>query len=103
MAASCKHKFNGLITGHAYSLLGTVVLSGGPKLVHVRNPWGREEYKGPFRDDDPQWTDQWKKEAGMVAANDGAFFIPLSEYKKSFTTYSIVMYQKWQTQHLEVD
>jgi len=30
MVASCSHEHAGLITGHAYSLLGAVKLDGGP-------------------------------------------------------------------------
>lgn len=33
---------HGLVSGHAYSFLGTATLSNGVKLAHVRNPWGSE-------------------------------------------------------------
>lgn len=92
MAASCIHEHASLVTGHAYSLLGTTKLTGGPQLVKLRNPWGSEEYAGPFNDKDPKWTDQWKREAGWVDANDGVFHIPLEDFKKAFTTYAILMY-----------
>lgn len=61
----------------------------------MRNPWGEEQYAGPFRDDDPQWTEAWKEQAGLVVANDGIFFIPLEDFKKAFNDYQIVMYQEW--------
>lgn len=30
MAASCRNEYGNLVTGHAYSLLGTIKLKGGP-------------------------------------------------------------------------
>ena len=92
MVAGCEHEHASLVTGHAYTLLGTVKLDGGPQLVKLRNPWGREEYTGPFRDDDPKWTAAWKAQAGLVVADDGIFHIPLADFKKAFTTYAILMY-----------
>ena len=97
MACACEHEHASLVTGHAYSLLGTVRLTGGPQLVKLRNPWGREKYAGPMRDDDPAWTAAWKAEAGLVAADDGIFHIPLEDFKIAFTRYSILMYQDWNT------
>lgn len=47
---------DGLVSGHAYTFMGTVQLSNGVKLAHVRNPWGKERYKGPWSDHDGQWT-----------------------------------------------
>ena len=77
MSASCYNAHASLVTGHAYSMLGAVKLSNGVQLVKLRNPWGREVYSGPYSDDSSDWTDALKAEAGMVAADDGTFFIPL--------------------------
>ena len=68
--ASCCNRvaggIDGLITGHAYSFLDVAELKDASgKVVNtiakVRNPWSKEAYKGPFRDDDPKWTEEWKK------------------------------------------
>ena len=40
----------GLITGHAYSILKVVQSSDDTKLVQVRNPWGEHEWKGDYSD-----------------------------------------------------
>ena len=95
MSASCYNAHASLVTGHAYSMLGAVKLSNGVQLVKVRNPWGREKYSGPYSDDSSDWTDALKAEAGMVKADDGIFFIPLADFKKAFTDYSVLMYQDW--------
>lgn len=103
MAGACMHPHASLVTGHAYTILGTVQLKGGPKLIKLRNPWGREKYAGPFRDDDPKWnTHGWAKQVGLTKANDGIFYIPLKDFKISFTHYSILMYQKWHTQRKNI-
>jgi len=63
MTTSCCRESNpdGLIHGHAYTFLGTVQLSNGVKLAHVRNPWGKEEYTGPWSDKDSKWTPDFLK------------------------------------------
>ena len=42
----------GIAYNHAYSVIGVKELSTGVKLVQVRNPWGVEDYKGPWSDKD---------------------------------------------------
>jgi len=95
MAAACREKHFDLATAHAYTLLGVVELKGGPTLVKMRNPWGSEKYSGPFRDDDPQWTAAWKKQAGLVVANDGIFHMKMSDFHLPFKRYAVAMYQDW--------
>ena len=46
----------------------------------MRNPWGSEKYKGDYSDDSPLWTKATKEAAGMTAANDGIFFVPIETY-----------------------
>lgn len=98
MTAACMHKHAGLVTGHAYTIVGVVELKGGPKLVKLRNPWGKEMYKGAWRDDDPKWTDDFKKQAKLVKADDGIFHMPAEDFRKAFTVYDICMYDDgWKT------
>ena len=61
----------GLVSGHAYTFLDIQDLKDGTgTVVHtiakVRNPWAVEMYKGPWRDDDPNWTEEWKKQVKLV-------------------------------------
>ena len=46
----------GLVSGHAYSLLAAKELSNGVRLVKLRNPWGRFEWKGAWSDNSELWT-----------------------------------------------
>ena len=32
------------------------------KLIKLRNPWGRETYKGPFSDMSKKWSNKLKEE-----------------------------------------
>jgi len=52
---------NGLISGHAYCLLGAhdVILDDGSsvRLIKIRNPWGKGEWKGAWNDEDKIWDD----------------------------------------------
>ena len=79
---------NGLSIMHAFTILSAHELKDAKgktiKLLKMRNPWGKEEYKGPYSDSSKLWTADLKKQAGYVKANDGVFFIPLADFKKSF-------------------
>jgi len=90
MTAACYNPGHGLITGHAYTLLGALRLedgeSNGVRLLKMRNPWGSEKYVGPWGDADSRWTADYKRQAGAgtngawVAADDGAFYIPVEDF-----------------------
>ena len=45
----------GIAQGHGYTVLNAVEVNGN-KLVRVRNPWGKENYSGPWNDND---TSKW--------------------------------------------
>jgi len=47
----------GIIGGHAYSLI-SVHRYGDIKLVKLRNPWGKHEWKGKWADqDEATWNE----------------------------------------------
>lgn len=63
MTSGCCHNggVHGLISGHAYSLLDIKELKDSKgnvqhTIAKMRNPWNKEHYIGPWRDDDPNWT-----------------------------------------------
>lgn len=69
----------------------------------MRNPWGHhEQYKGPFNDNDSAWTAEWKKQVNLVSADDGIFYLPVSEFRKYFTSYSVLYYQDWKVSRADV-
>lgn len=49
---------SGVVLGHAYTFLNAVNLKHQGqlvKLVQLRNPWGKGQYKGKWSDRDPLW------------------------------------------------
>lgn len=91
----CNDSYGKLYGGHAYTMLGTVKLSNGVRLMKIRNPWGSEVYRGAWHDKDPAWTPAFKKEANLVVANDGVFHIPVEQYVKTFDTLTIAEFKNW--------
>ena len=80
---------NGLSISHAFTVLSAHELKDAKgktiKLLKIRNPWGKEEYKGPYSDSSKLWTDDLRKQAGATKNNEGVFFMPIADFKKSFT------------------
>ena len=80
----------GLVLGHAFSILGTKVLSTGTRLVKIRNPWGAETYKGDWSDTSDKWTPELEEEVGLVKTNnDGIFYMSVEDYAKQFSVTQI--------------
>lgn len=65
MTAACFQSSYGVVGGHAYTMHGVLDLQKDgrsyQKLVKMRNPWGREEYTGPWNDEDSKWTADFKR------------------------------------------
>lgn len=74
---------DGLISGHAYTLLDVKEV-GGHTLAKVRNPWAKESYKGAWRDSDPNWTASMKAAVNLKVADDGIFWMPYENFVKFF-------------------
>ncbi|KAI3614142.1 hypothetical protein WG66_010711 [Moniliophthora roreri] len=73
-------KINGLIGGHAYSVLRAVEHKG-KRFVVIRNPWGEGEWTGPWADGSKEWTPEWLEAIpvlGHMFGDDGQFVM---EYK----------------------
>lgn len=92
----------GLVAGHAYSIISAVELServrGVPKpngknfrLVHLRNPWGSYEWKGAWSDKSNMWQ-KYKsiaKQVGHTKGDDGSFWMSFTDFKKTFSRINI--------------
>lgn len=59
----------GLITDHAYSLLAVMTGAGGVRLLKLRNPWGRGEWRGDWAPGSHNWTPQLKVQAAEAHAS----------------------------------
>ncbi|CAJ1328670.1 unnamed protein product [Effrenium voratum] len=68
----------GLKTHHAYSLLGAKEVDG-VKLVCIRNPWGgAKEWKGPWGDQQEEWTTHPKVSEELASFEELCRTIPNS-------------------------
>jgi Calpain family cysteine protease len=66
---------NGLMGGHAYSVLRAVEYEG-KRFVVIRNPWGNSEWTGPWSDGSKEWTPETLhllKVLDHTFGNDGQF------------------------------
>lgn len=73
--------------GHAYTLLNADVLNFNGqqfRLIQLRNPWGKGEYKGQWSDHDPNWNNVDPNEKRRLGFNldkdDGIFFMPFDNF-----------------------
>ena len=75
----------GIVQGHAYSCL-RVVREGEHRLLKLRNPWGRGEWKGAWSDSSPLWTPRLKSRLGWSDADDGVFWMCLRDFCGHFAS-----------------
>jgi len=81
----------GLVEKHAYALLDAREYRGN-RLLHVRNPWGKTEWKGKWGDSDTaSWTADAKRALHYVDADDGSFWIALEDWKRYFENYTVLI------------
>ena len=83
----------GLITNHAYSVIGTAVLkkpNGSEiQLLKMKNIWGTNEWIGDWSDQSLKWTQEFKKAVGLYNKEDGVFWMSYDDYLQFYTTTHI--------------
>ena len=111
---------DGLVGGHAYSVLDVIefndmlvgeqqsmkhFLKGSPpkkkkrttvRLVRIRNPWGKKEWKGEWSAQSDQWTKSLRNRLGdkSYAKGDGTFFMSYEDMLRRFHHIDIVKCRK---------
>lgn len=85
---------NGIITGHAYTLVGTHRLDNGDRLFQLRNPWGKGEWNGEYSDKSDVWTEELKEKLGWNDEDDGIFFIKVEDFIQNFRNVAICHYRE---------
>lgn len=64
------------------------------KLLKIKNPWGRGEWKGTWNDNYSLWTPELRENLGMQKSeNDGVFCMELEDFLKYFNDYQICYYK----------
>jgi len=83
----------GIVASHAYSLLAAheVKTRYGQmeRLVELRNPWGKTEWKGAWSDESPEWTEELKKQLNVKDDDDGVFYMPFKDFLKYYSDVQI--------------
>merc|ERR1719420_2350769 len=84
-------KTDGIVDGHAYSILSCINNAGGTNfdMIKVRNPWGQGEFDaGQWIDNGPGWRQhpEVKDACKPVIADDGVFWCSKEEFFKYFKT-----------------
>ena len=75
----------GIVVNHAYGILSVREIQT-LKLIRIRNPWGKGEWRGAFSDDDDSW-DNYKglREAlGHELKDDGIFWMEFNDWYKYY-------------------
>jgi len=83
----------GMVVGHAYSLISVAEVLGY-RLIKLRNPWGKGEWKGAWSDEDPIWakiSEEEKKAIGYNLEDDGCFFMDLDDFSQIYGDVQICM------------
>jgi len=94
MGAGCQVSHFNMVGGHAYGVIGAVKLQGGShngqRLIKMRNPWGINEYTGPWSEKAKEWTDEYRKQAAHYGTADiGEFYIPLDQWRDDYTYLAV--------------
>ena len=83
----------GLITNHAYTVIGTAVLkkpNGNEiQLIKIKNIWGTNEWIGDWSDKSLKWTQEFKQAVGLKEKEDGIFWMSYDDYLQFYTTTHI--------------
>jgi hypothetical protein len=84
----------GIHYGHAYSIIDAKEYRGqgkNLKLLQVRNPWGRGEWKGDYSDKSYLWTPELKNyfNFDQSSSEDGIFWITMQDFAEEFSEVTI--------------
>ncbi|CAI4215029.1 unnamed protein product, partial [Parascedosporium putredinis] len=76
----------GIVELHAYSVMRAVEIDG-KRLVLLKNPWGKGEWKGPWSDGSKEWTAEWLQRLDHKFGDDGAFWISYSDLLRKYQAF----------------
>lgn len=70
----------GLYCNHAYSVIRTIEIENGTKLVEIRNPHGTGEWNGPWSDGSKEWSPERMTLLNHQFGDDGAFWMSYEDF-----------------------
>jgi len=99
----------GFVRGHAYTVLAAheidapkddgkkkrkkddeerrkkmITKDGKIRLLKLHNPWGNQEWNGPWSDGSKEWTAEVLNQLGHTFADDGTFFISYQDFLRFY-------------------
>ncbi|KAM3508699.1 hypothetical protein MY11210_006618 [Beauveria gryllotalpidicola] len=97
----------GIIEGHAYSIQRVVEMED-KRLILLRNPWGKGEWRGAWADGSKEWSPEWMRKLGHKFGEDGEFWICYQDLLRHFQIFERVrlfgpewnVSQIWTTLHV---
>lgn len=96
-AEVAKLKAKGLVGEHSYGIIKAARVKDKDgktvDLCQLRNPWGNFEWSGRWSDNSAEWTDELRKELGVVRADDGLFWMDFEDLNDFFPRVQICKYE----------
>jgi hypothetical protein len=98
----------GIVPGHAYTVLHAQEALG-QKLLKIRNPWGRFEWRGDWSDGSPLWTPEAKEAfKPTFDKEDGVFWMSFADFLRYFDSLHVCFWhsssgQPWHEDRVEVN
>ncbi|KAI1178079.1 hypothetical protein F4777DRAFT_576384 [Nemania sp. FL0916] len=76
----------GIVELHAYSIMRAVE-KDGRRLLLLKNPWGKGEWKGAWSDGSKEWTAEWLTKLNHRFGDDGNFWISYSDLLRKYQAF----------------
>ncbi|KAK1754677.1 calpain-8 [Echria macrotheca] len=76
----------GIVEQHAYSVMRAVEMDG-ERLLLLKNPWGKTEWKGAWSDGSREWTPEWLQKLQHRFGDDGAFWISYKDLLRKYQNF----------------
>ncbi|KAF5027489.1 hypothetical protein F66182_414 [Fusarium sp. NRRL 66182] len=76
----------GIVELHAYSIQKAVEIDG-KRLLKLKNPWGKGEWKGPWSDGSKEWTAEWLQKLNHRFGDDGDFWISYQDLLRKYQAF----------------
>ena len=86
----------GLFKGHAYSITDVKKCpteNGEVQLVRIRNPWGKDEWNGPWSDGSKEWktvSKRDKEKLNLITEENGEFYMSFDDFVTNFQQMEFV-------------
>lgn len=77
---------SGIVELHAYSIMSAVEMDGH-RLLLLKNPWGKGEWKGAWSDGSKEWTAEWITKLNHRFGDDGAFWISFEDLLRKYQAF----------------